>query len=35
MGKMKKLFKYALVLFLGLGLCSCEAFFDNLEGDLT
>ncbi len=34
MGNMKKIFKYALVLFLGLGLCSCERFFDNLEGDL-
>ena len=35
MGNMKKIFKYALVLFLGLGLCSCESLFDNLEGDLT
>ena len=32
---MKKIFKYVFVLFLGLGLCSCEKLFDNLEGDLT
>jgi hypothetical protein len=32
---MKKLFKYTLVVLLGLGFCSCEALFDNLEGDLT
>ena len=32
---MKKIFKYTFVLFLGLGLCSCDKLFDNLEGDLT
>ncbi|MBR1406322.1 MAG: RagB/SusD family nutrient uptake outer membrane protein [Bacteroidales bacterium] len=32
---MKKIFQYTLILFLGAGLCSCEALFDNLEGDLT
>jgi hypothetical protein len=32
---MKKIIKYTLVVLLGLGLCSCEALFDNLEGDLT
>ena len=32
---MKKIFKYTFVLFLGLGLCSCDKMFDSLEGDLT
>ena len=32
---MKKIFKYALALILGMSLCSCEKYFDNLEGDLT
>ena len=32
---MKKTIKYALALIIGLGLCSCEKYFDNLEGDLT
>ena len=32
---MKKIFKYTFVLFLGLGLCSCDKLFDSLEGDLT
>ena len=32
---MKKLFKYTLIVLLGLGFCSCEPLFDNLEGDLT
>ena len=32
---MKKIFKYALAIVLGISLCSCEKYFDNLEGDLT
>ncbi|SKC55553.1 Starch-binding associating with outer membrane [Bacteroidales bacterium WCE2004] len=32
---MKKIFKYAIVAFLGIGLCSCDKLFDGLEGDLT
>ncbi|MCR5351828.1 MAG: RagB/SusD family nutrient uptake outer membrane protein [Bacteroidales bacterium] len=32
---MKKIFKYAFVVFLGVGLCSCDKLFDGLEGDLT
>ena len=32
---MKKIFKYTIVLVLGLGLCSCDKLFDSLEGDLT
>ena len=32
---MKKIFKYTLVVVLGLGLCACDKLFDSLEGDLT
>ena len=31
---MKKIFKYAFAIVLGLSLCSCDKLFDSLEGDL-
>lgn len=32
---MKRILKYAAILCLGLGLCSCDKLFDGLEGDLS
>ena len=32
---MKKIFKYTFAFILGLSLCSCDALFDSVEGDLS